>query len=294
VKLARPGRITSNLIQNQPLPAGTDSINIPKVATGAAVAVQATQNTGVQVTDLTTTSVSSPVTTIAGGQIVSLQLMEQSPLNVDDVILGDLAAAYAVQYNTEILSGSGVGGHQTGILTLAGTNAITYTSAAPTLGGVAPDALFVKLAGAIQAVHSNRYMSPSAIIMHPSRWAWALSQSDTQKRPLVTARAGAFNAIGAADQVAAQGLVGEMLGLPVYVDASIPTNVGGTQDQIIVARLEDLVQWESNVRAEAFQQTYANQLSVFVRVYNYMSFQAARYPKSISVISGTGLVAPTF
>jgi hypothetical protein len=110
----------------------------------------------------------------------------------------------------------------------------------------------------------------------------------------VTARAGAFNAIGAADQVAAQGLVGEMLGLPVYVDASIPTNVGGTQDQIIVARLEDLVQWESNVRAEAFQQTYANQLSVFVRVYNYMSFQAARYPKSISVISGTGLVAPTF
>jgi hypothetical protein len=87
-----------------------------------------------------------------------------------------------------------------------------------------------------------------------------------------------------------------MLGLPVYVDATIPTNLGaGTnQDFIMVARMADLILWESNVRAEAFQQTYAQNLSVFVRLYNYFSFQAGRYPKSISLINGTGLTTPTF
>lgn len=296
VKLARPGRITSNLIPNQPLPAGTDSINIPKINTGTNVGVQTTQNSAVLQQDLSTASVSSGITTIAGGQTVSLQLLEQSPLNIDDVILSDLAAAYAVQYNGLILSGSGTSGQPTGILTLSGTNGVTYTTASPTLGGTGAAALYPKIAGAIQQIHTKRYLPPDAIIMHPTRWAWMLTQSDSSGRPLVIPRAGAFNPLGAADGVVSQGLVGEMLGLPVYVDATIPTNggAGTNQDTIIVARLSDLIQWESNVRAEAFQQTYANQMSVFIRMYNYMSFQAARYPASISVISGTGLVAPTF
>jgi hypothetical protein len=63
---------------------------------------------------------------------------------------------------------------------------------------------------------------------------------------------------------------------------------------VIVARMADLMAWEGNVKAEAFPQTYANQLSVFIRLYNYMSFQPGRYPKSISVIDGAGLVPPAF
>jgi HK97 family phage major capsid protein len=291
VRLARPGRITSNLIPNQPLPAGTDSINIPKVNTGTAVGVQTTQNTGVTNQDLTTGSVSSGITTIAGGQTVSLQLLEQSPLNIDDVILSDLAAAYAVQYNSLVLSGSGSAGQPTGMLTLAGTNSVAFTSASPTLGGTGANALYPKLANAISQIHTKRYLPPEVIVMHPVRWAWMLTQSDSSNRPLVTPRAGAFNALGVAGEVASQGLVGEMLGLPVYVDATIPTNggAGTNQDTIIIARLSDLMQWESNVRAEAFQQTYANQMSVFIRMYNYMSFQAGRYPASISTVTGTGL-----
>ena len=78
------------------------------------------------------------------------------------------------------------------------------------------------------------------------------------------------------DEQASQGLVGQMLGLPVYVDALIPTNIGGgtNQDEIYLAKADDLWLWEGQVRAEAFQQTYANNLSVFVRLYNYASFQA--------------------
>jgi len=292
VKLARAGRITGNLVPTQELPAGTDSINVPKVSTGTAVAVQGTQNTAVQQTDLATTSISSSVTTIAGGQTVSLQLIEQSPLNVDDVILSDLAAAYAAQYNTLVLSGSGTGGNPTGILTLSGTNAITYTSGSPTVA-----LLYSQIANAIQTVHTNRFLPPDTIIMHPRRWAYLLAASDSTGRPLVTPSANSpMNAVGNQGEVAAQGFVGTLQGLPVFVDALLPTNLGaGTnQDPIIVARMADLMAWEGTVKAEAFPQTYANQLSVFVRLYNYMSFQPARYPKSISVVNGTGLVAPTF
>jgi HK97 family phage major capsid protein len=292
VKLARPGRITANLTPSFPLPPGTDSINVPKINTGTQVGVQTTQNSQVQVTDLTTTSISSGITTVAGGQTVSLQLIQQSPLNVDDIVLGDLAAAYAVQFNQLVLSGTGTNAQPTGILTLAGTNSVAFTTATPTLG-----ALYSKLAGAVQAIHTKRFLPPDCIIMHPTRWAWIVAQLDGQNRPLVVPHAGGpFNALGNMGEQASQGYVGSIMGLPVFVDATIPTN-GGTgtnQDTIIVARMADLMLWESAIRAEAFEQTYANNMSVFVRLYAYMSFQPARYPASISTITGTGLVAPTF
>jgi HK97 family phage major capsid protein len=291
VRLARPGRITANLTPTFDLPAGTDSLNIPKVNTGTAVAQQTSQNTGVQQTDLTTGSISSPVVTIAGGQTISLQLLEQSPLNIDELILGDLASAYAVSLNAQVLAAAGGAGNLTGLTKLSGTNAITYTSASPTVA-----LLYSKVANAIQTIHTSRFLPPDVIIMHPRRWAYLIAASDGQNRPLVTPRAQVpMNALAAMGEVASQGYVGEMQGLPVYVDPGITiTNGAGTEDIIIVARMADLMLWESTVRAEAFQQTFAQNLSVFVRLYNYASFQAGRYPQSISIVSGTGLIAPTF
>jgi HK97 family phage major capsid protein len=292
VKLARPGRIFANLTPKFSLPAGTDTINIPKVNSGTAVAPQATQNTGVQQTDMTTTSVASSVVTIAGGQTISLQLLEQSPLNIDQLVLADLAAAYAVQLDGQVLGGSGTGNTLVGATTLSGTTAVTFTSASPTLA-----ALYSKLAGAIASIHTSRFMPPDVIVMHPRRWAWAVAQADANGRPLVLPGAGSpMNVMGEAGGVVSEGFVGTMLGLPVYVDANIATNLGaGTnQDYIIVARISDLMLWESDIRAEAFQQTYAQNVSVFLRLYNYAAFQAGRYPQSIAVINGTGLVTPTF
>jgi HK97 family phage major capsid protein len=292
IRLARPGRVTADRCQWQPLPPGTDSINIPKINTGTAVAVQTTQNTGVQQTDLTTTSVASPVVTIAGAQTVSLQLLEQSPLNIDEVVLSDLAADYAMKLDLQVLNGSGLNAQVTGLLTQSGTNAVTFTSATPSLG-----ALYSKLAGAIQAIHTARFLPPTCIVMHPRRWAWCEAQLDSNNRPLIVPQAGGpFDVVANLDDQQAQGLVGQMLGLPVYTDANLPVNQGaGTnQDVILIMRAPDFWLWESTIRAEAFQQTYAQNMSVLVRLYNYVSFQPARYPASLSTVSGTGLVTPTF
>lgn len=295
VKFARPGRITANLCRRGMVPPGTNSINIPKINSGTATAPVSSQNSNIQQTDLTTTSVASPVITVAGGQTVSLQLIEQSPLNIDEIVLQDLAADYAVKLNTQVLSGSGSSGQATGLLTLSGTNSITWTQATPALGG--PGGMYPKTANALQQIHTKRFLPPTAIIMHPVRWAWAESQVDNNGRPLVVpAAGGAFQMLANLDEQASEGLVGTMLGLPVYVDAVIPTNggTGANQDSIIVTKADDLWLWEGDIRAEAFAQTYANQMSVFVRLYNYASFQPARYAPSTSVITGTGAVAPTF
>lgn len=295
IKFVRPARITANLCRQGEVPAGTDSINIPKVNSGTAVAAMNGQNTGIQQTDLTTTSVSSPVITIAGGQTVSLQLIEQSPLNIDDIVLQDLAADYAQKINIQALSGTGSSGQVTGLLVQSGTTAITWTQATPALGGAG--GLYAKLANAIQSVHTSRFLPPTAIIMHPRRWAWCEAQSDANGRPLVVPESGGpWNVVGNLDQQASQGLAGRMLGLPVYLDATLPVNggAGTNQDTIVVAKMDDLWLWEGQVRAEAFQQTYAQNMSVLVRLYNYAAFQAGRYAQSIATITGTGAIAPVF
>lgn len=300
VRLARPGRVTANLIPTEPLPAGTDSLNIPKVTSGSAVDIQGTQNTAIQETELQTSSVASSVFTVAGGQTVSLQLIEQSPLNIDTLVLEDLSAAYAVKLNTLILTGSGSAGQPMGIMTLTGTNSADCPtpSGAQTLAGN----VYGAVANGVQLVHTNRFMPADRIVMHPRRWASLLSQVDSAGRPLVVPAAGTqgtgFNLIAEAGEVAAQGFAGTMQGLPVFLDALIPTNLtadtGSGEDAILVARFADLKLWESDIRAETFQQTYANNLSVFIRLYNYASFQPARYPKSISVVTGSALSAPVF
>lgn len=295
IKVVRPGRVTANVSTHNPLPGGTDVINLPKMLTGTAVAVQATQGTGIQQTDATTGSISSPIITIAGGQTVAMQLVEQSPLNVDDLILGDLAADYATKANLQVLSGTGSSGQATGLLTLAGTNSVAWTQSTPAVGG--DGGLYAMLGQAVSAIHTNRLAPPDCIIMHPRRWAWVESRSDSSNRPLVVPGAqNPMNSSGTMGPLAAEGRVGTMMGLPVYVDASIPVNVGvGTnQDVVIVTRSSDLYLWESSLRAEAFEQTYASTLQLLCRVYAYLSYQPGRYPKSTAIISGTGLVTPVW
>ena len=95
VELARPGRAFANLVQRQPLPGGTDSINIPKLLTGTSVDVQESDNGEVEEVDLTDTFINAPVRTVAGAQGVAIQLIDQSPIAFDDVVFRDLTALAA-------------------------------------------------------------------------------------------------------------------------------------------------------------------------------------------------------
>jgi HK97 family phage major capsid protein len=288
IELARPGRPYANLVNGQPLPPNTDSLNIPKVATGTAVGVQNGDNTAVAETDMTDTSVAAPVRTIAGQQDISVQLLDQSPVSFDEVIFRDLVADYATKVDLQVIAGSGSNGQVVGIRNTSGIQTIAFDDTTPTVAK-----LYSKLADAIQRIHTQRFMPPTAIVMAPKRWAWFLSVSDSTGRPLVVPQAGnPQNAAATLGVVGSQGVVGQMHGLPVVIDPSLPTNLGtGTnQDVIHILRASDQLLYESGLRSRVLPDVGSGTLTVRLQVYGYLAFTAGRYPKSIVEIGGTGLV----
>lgn len=289
VALARPGRKLVDAVGTKPLPPNTDSINIPTMDSGVAVADQ-TEANAAQDTAATFGTVTGAVQTIAGIQNVSQQLVDRSVPGVDQVIFADLTRAYASKLETAFISSSTT--NAKGLTELSGTNGVTYTATTPTAAGLYP-----KIADAIQQVATGIYEPATHIFMHPRRWAFLLSQSDSQNRPLVTPYA-PMNAAGQQDGVVSEGAVGSLQGLPVHVSANIPTNggAGTNQDEIYVVSAPNLYIYEdqSGPYLDTFRDVLSGSLQVRFRLFSYYSLILGRRPKAISVISGTGLVAPSF
>lgn len=292
VELARAGRPTANLVTNLPLPPGTDSINVPKISTGTATAIQVGDGSTPQETDLADTSVACGVKTIAGQQDMSIQLFEQSPFNFDQIVMADLAADYATKVDVQVLSGSNANGQVKGIYGATSVNTVTWTDTTPTVSE-----FYSKLADGIQKIHTNRFMAPTVIVMHPRRWAWLLASVDSQGRPLVVPNGqGPMNAIGSFAGVVSEQVVGSLQGLPVVTDPSIPITdgTGTNEDSIIVMRAQDCVLYESALRTRVLPEVLSGTLQVRTQVYGYLAFTAERQPKSIALLQGSGFAAPTF
>lgn len=287
IDLPRFGRTTANLCRTMGLPSGTDSINLPKVATGTTTAVQTADAGAVSSTDLTDTSVSAPVRTIAGQQDIAIQLLDQSPISFDEVVFADLIADYNAQLDTQVVNGSGAAGQLLGILG-AGGNAVTYTDATPTL----PE-LWVPLLQSASQIAKNRKLPATGVVMTPSMWYWALSQLDTANRPLIVPNAQAFNSMGDGGALETDGPAGVFTyGLPAFLDGNIPSNLGGgtNETRVITARWQDLFLWEGSMRTRVLQEILSGTLQVRLQVYNYAAFMPNRRPNAISVISGTGVI----
>lgn len=296
--IARAGRPFANTCQHLPLPEQGMVFYITKGTTGAATAVQATQNTSVQNTDQVWADVQVNVQTIAGQQDVSRQSLERGTPGLDSLIYLDLAGAYAVNLDSRIITGTGTG--TLGIQNAGGTQSSAFTAAATVT------TFYTKTAGAVNAVLTNRFLPPTHVLMHPRRWAWLLGQVDSTQRPLVVPVAqGPQNATANFGNSPEYGqVVGFIQGLPVVTDASVPTSVGtGPEDLVFVYRNTDCLLWEEGdglPRQLRFEETLGNQLTVKLVVYGYVAFTAERYPLGVSIIGGNagtagfGLVAPTF
>jgi len=287
IKFARPGRPFADIVDNQELVHGTMQVNVPKIASGTAVAFQVSQNTAVTETDLTDEYVTANVVTIAGNQTVSRQLLDQSGIAIDTVVFGDLTAAHAQFLDASMYVGSGTGGTLQGITNLPGIQTVAT-------GGLTISYTYAAVANAIQSVWTARYASPDAILMHPRRWGWFLSLLDGVDRPLFLPESnGPFNVAGLSDSIAPEAVVGRMHNLPVIIDPSVPTNLGAgaNEDAIYVLRSKDLQLHSTGIRAEAFREPLASQMSVLLQVSSYNAF-LSRYPSSVVEI--TGFTPPTW
>ena len=292
--LARAGRPTADFATSKhTLPAAGMTLNISRMTTGTSTAVQVTQNDAVSETDSDDTLLTINVRTIAGQQDISKQAIERGT-GIDSFIVADLIRSWHTTLDAQILNGAGTAGTIKGIRN-SGGNAITFTTTSPTVA-----LLYPKLADAIQQVQANTFTTPTHFIMHPRRLAFLMAAVDGSNRPLVVPAAGGpMNAIGTGAGASAYGNSGyQMLGLPIITDASVGTTYGAAtnQDEIYCVAAPEMHLWEQpgSPFALSFDATGAGNLTVKSVVYGYAAFSAERYPLAASIISGTGLTAPSF
>ena len=291
---ARAGRPFADFATNKlTLPADGMTLNISRMTTGTSTAVQETQNTAVSETDADDTLLTIPVRTIAGQQDLSRQAIERGT-GIDTFVVADLIRGWHTTLDAQLLNGTGSNGQIKG-LRASGGNAITYTATTPTTA-----LLYSKLADAYQQVESNTFIAPTHWIMHPRRLAAILASSDTTGRPLAVPTAnGPQNAVAAGAGLPGYGNSGyTILGLPVITDANVGTTYGAAtnQDEIYCVAAPEMHLWEQpgSPFALSFDATGAGSLTIKSVVYGFSAFTAERYPTAASIISGTGLVAPTF
>tara|TARA_R110002020_G_scaffold305802_2_gene521686 strand:- start:401 stop:1732 length:1332 start_codon:yes stop_codon:yes gene_type:complete len=292
--IARAGSPFYNAVPKKDLPAYGNKIEISRITTGSAAAQQASENSAVQETNMDDTLLTVNVDTIAGQQDVSRQALErggQPGFSLENIIFQDLVAAYYTKLDNLMINGSGSSGQPKGISQVSGINQTTYTDASPTVAELYP-----KLADAVQEINSNRFAPATAILMHPRRWGFLTAGVDSSNRPLVLpAGNNPDNAAGVGEAAAYGQVVGSILGLPVITDANIRTDLGaGTEDAIYIAKVDDHIMFEDNLFQLKFEETNAGSLTTKMVVYGYVAFASGRYPKGISEIVGTGLIAPTF
>lgn len=282
--LARPGRPFADALPKAALPATGTSFTLPKLTGGATVAAQ-TDGGSVSETDPTTTTVTTYVRTIAGQVDMSQQAMDRTDPSFDAVVFRDLLNAYDAELDRQALVGQSASNEHVGIANVASINTVTYTSSTPTAAEALP-----KLYDAIQKVASTRYMYPTAIIMHPRRAAFFAAGLSTSS-PLFQ-QGGLMQAVGEQNT----GVVGTIAGLPVIIDANIPTTggAGTNQDDIYVVHMPDLVLMEGAIQTRVLEQPLSDTLEVRVQLFAYSGFASGRFEKGICKISGTGLVTPSF
>jgi HK97 family phage major capsid protein len=290
IAFMRAARALADCQNHQPLPDGTMVINLPKITRGTAVGPQSGgQNTPVLEVDLETEYVTFPVVVKSGGQLISLQLLERSPVAFDQITFQDMGKAYAQAVDVAVAYGDG-GQDVVGILNTDGIFVQSWSTTSSFITG-----LYGQLGQVKTDIATSLFMPATHAFMPPVIWEYIASQFDSQKRPLVVpSYQGPFNAaVLGTDGVVVEGAVGRRIsGLDTYEDANLPTI--SSNNVVLAGRFDQNLLFESPIVTRVLPQTYGNQLSVLLQVYGYIAFTAARYPNANAVITGGALATPTF
>lgn len=284
VPVNRQARKVVNTIPTLPLPDAGMTISMPKLDTGVTVAAEG-DNDSVSETDATTSTVTANVRLFAGQQDVSVALFERT--NMDAIILADLVSAYDAALESAVINGTAAADSHVGLLQVASTNGVTYTDASPTAAetvGPVFDAV-----SKIEQETAGRYMA-THIAMTPRRAAWLAGSVSTSS---------SLFQVGTYPQSLGEQGGGTLLtfaGLPVVTTTGIPTNLGaGTNEDRIIAYSADTMRFmEGALRTRVLTEVLSGNLTVRLQVYAFSAFASERMPKSISVVSGTGLTTPAF
>jgi HK97 family phage major capsid protein len=288
--LLSAGRPTANLVASMPLPAAGKTFYIPTQDGATAVAVH-TENNAATETTATFAQVQVDAARVAGAATLPNWLIDRSFPGADQIVMRDLAKVYAKYINTIVLNSST--SNRKGLLQESGLGASTATATTPTITTYWP-----ALLNAINDVASGVFEYPDAIVMHPRRWAYLASLLDGSNRPLIGSiapqnAAGSYNGVEVPGSGTAPVATGNILGIPVYLDAGIPTDLGsGTnEDRIIVMKRSEPLLMESTPKFAVSDQAEFLKDQTLLRVTGDVAFTCALRKGAVSVISGTALAA---
>lgn len=316
VEYVRAGREFLNMWRSFGLPSGTNSINIPRIVTGTGTGVQTAEGAPLPGRDMADNFVNALVKTVAGQQDVALQLLDQSPLNYDEIIFPDLMADYNMQVDGLAMVGTGTNNQPGGVFS-GGT--IGSGSGASATGWVVNDAATAWTAAAgtanfltgaaklLSKISTSRMRPPTAFSTSPMAWYGLAGTSDANGRPLVVPiqNGQAFNAVAnGAGSPTTEGPVGHVLGLPWSIDPNWPTTFGGTTaptmstvsnghtsptagsggnpdyTPFFAGVMDDLFVWEGDLRTRTLSEVLSGTLQVRFQAYAYIALMTNRYQDS--------------
>lgn len=287
--LRRAGRPTLDVSVNAALPAQGMTLNIGRLTTGVTSYVQASENTAPTESSPDDTLLTINVNTVASMFDLSKQAVLRGT-GIETQLLGDAVRSYQTKVDALALNGSGSSGEHLGILNTSGINSVTYTDATPTYAE-----FFPKLVQAITDISTNFFGGATHIIMHPSLAGCILRALDGSNRPQFTSTLGNPQNAPGTFQRPGYDLGGfQILGIPVVLDANMPTNLGAGTNQtaVVVGNFDESYIFEDNSGTPLyvrFEQPDGN-IAIRTVVFGFSAYTAGKYPAAFSAITGTGLI----
>ncbi len=314
IPFLRAGRTVAPLCRNMELPAGTDTIKLPKIKTASEVAPQLADNAGVASKDIETEFVEGAVKTLAGQEDVAIQLIEQSPGQIfDRVVMEDLIADYNLKVDQNVTWSAGTeytnlaGGTIKGLYPKANWGATELTSTnAEGEKGVA-GVYFAAMKAAWSNIAKKRFSTEGIEhVMHPRRTAFIAACMDGAEsksgRPIINSTdIPNFNTMGLTNaETPAEGFAWKTpFGPGVYHTANIHTEdsgagvkkAGETHDWLLSAKFDDVWFFESDLRTRVLPEILSGTLQIRFQVYAYLT-TIVRYGPSICIVTGKPFVEP--
>ena len=287
--LRRAGRPTLDISVNSALPAQGMTLNIGRLTTGITSYVQASENTAPTESNPDDTLLTVNVNTVASMFDLSKQAVLRGT-GIETQLLGDAVRSYQTKVDSLAINGSGSSGEHRGILNTSGINSVTYTDATPTYAE-----FFPKLVEAITAISSNFFGSATHIVMHPAFASVILRALDGSNRPQFTSNLGNPQNAAGTFQRPGYDLGGfQILGIPVVLDANMPTNLGDAENQtaVIVGNFDESYIFEDNSGTPLFVRFEQPDGNIAIRtvVFGFSAYTAGKYPAAFSAITGTGMI----
>jgi Phage capsid family len=313
VPFALAGRPFANLWTSLPLPPGCDEIALPKVTLGPGTGAQAGDLAASANRDLADSFAIGQVRTITGLIDLPLQMLDQSPVDVDATYLPMLIEDYNTQVDGLALLGTGGFGQVNGIMPAGALGAgtlvsLTNTNAAANqqwaYGGssIAGSAHYAA-AQLLSKLGGYRAQRPTAWVVNDLVWSVICAAADQQSRPLVC------------PGVHEPDAVPSLHGLPLTIDPAVPVTFSstaggsaanpyigtvtagqvaptagtGTYTPLLCGRWADCFLYEGDYRLGVFREAESGgNLNARIRLHNYVATIPARFTWAGANVSFSG------